>query len=118
MQTENGKRMRIEKKVFTDEQEFNDAVEKKRNGLWDACCDLECEEDCKCKNCINDTDYAEIYKDSQKFANITTHTYHCEHCDATQCFFEKEYQTIDNNRKIRTFILLTYKNQKFKFVLE
>ena len=110
--------METEKKVFTNEEEFNYAIEEKRNELWDACCDLECEEDCECKHCIDDKDYSEIYKDSQKFANITTHTYHCEHCDATKCFFEKEYQTIDNNRKIRTFILLTYKNQKFKFVLE
>jgi len=109
--------METEKKTLEFERAGEKYVEEKRNELWDACCDLECEEDCECKHCIDNKD-AEIYKDSQKFANITTHTYHCEHCDATKCFFEKEYQTIDNNRKIRTFILLTYKNQEFKFVLE
>lgn len=109
--------MTTEKKVFTNEQEFSDAIEEKRNEMWDECCDIECEEDCKCKHCIDDTDYAEIYKDSQKFANITTHTYHCNHCNARKCFYEEEYQTIDNKKKIRTFVILKNEKQEFKFEL-
>lgn len=109
--------METEKKVFKNENDFNDAIEEKRKELLDECCDIKCEEDCKCKHCIDDTDYAEIYKDSQKFANITTHAYHCEHCDASECFFEKEYQTIDDNGKIRSFTTLTRKEKEFEFEL-